>query len=61
MADQQTEVIELTLTESELCSYALLAHEDNITLNQWFINAATQYVSELTEEMEAHDKADGNK
>ena len=61
MADQQTEVIELTLTERELCSYALLAHEQDITLNQWFINAATQYCGELTEAMVIHDKANGNK
>jgi len=47
MADEPTEIIELTLTERELVGYALLAHEQDITLNQWFINAAMAYIGEL--------------
>jgi len=31
------EEIEITLSQEELCTYALLAHEADMKLNDWFI------------------------
>ncbi len=41
MTDQhpENEIIELHLTEHELLTYAMLAHELDITLNEWFMRA----------------------
>ena len=53
----KTEVIELVLPEHLLLTYALLAHDEDITLNQWFINAALAHLPEV----EDNGKADSNK
>ena len=37
--DDETEVIELKVSEHELLTYAMLAHEQDITLNEWFMRA----------------------
>lgn len=44
------EIIELHLTQDELCTYALLAHEEGITLNEWFIKATLAYCQALDKE-----------
>jgi predicted HicB family RNase H-like nuclease len=41
---EPTEVIEIRISEADLVTYALLAHEQDITLNQWFINAVMQRI-----------------
>ena len=41
------ETIELMLSETELLGYALLAHEQDITLNQWFLNAALAHIEAI--------------
>ncbi len=46
MADPKQEVIELVLPEHMLLSYAMLAHEQDITLNQWFLNAVVSHLNE---------------
>ena len=43
MSDQ-TEHIELEIDEHTLLSYAMLAHAEDITLNQWFTNAVRSYL-----------------
>ncbi len=50
----KTEVIELLLPEHLLLTYALLAHEQDITLNQWFVNAALAHVPEVDYNGEAN-------
>ncbi len=38
MSDK-TEIIELLIPEHELLTFAMLAHESGITLNEWFMRA----------------------
>ena len=59
MAESTTkmETIELIIPEHLLLTYAMLAHEQDITLNQWFLNA----VMERLNEVDANDKATLNK
>jgi len=35
----ETETIEIHLSEHELLTYAMLAHDEDITLNEWFVRA----------------------
>jgi hypothetical protein len=41
MTDQhpENETIEIHLSDHELLTYAMLAHEQDITLNEWFMRA----------------------
>ena len=44
MTDNKTETIEIHLSNEELVTCALLAHEEDITLNQWMVNACIKYI-----------------
>lgn len=39
-----TEIIELLVPEHQLLTFALLAHEQDITLNEWFMNAVMDHL-----------------
>lgn len=41
MTDQhpKNETIEISLCDHELLTFAMLAHEQDVTLNEWFIKA----------------------
>lgn len=40
------EVIELNLTQDELCMFALLAHDADMKLNDWFMMVLKDHMSE---------------
>ena len=52
----KTEIIELLIPEHTLLSYALLAHEQDITLNAWFIKAVTTHLEGVTDGKENSNK-----
>ena len=43
----KTETIELLLPEHTLLTYAMLAHEQDITLNEWFIKAIRAHLDKV--------------
>lgn len=49
MIDQhpKNETIEISLSDHELITFALLAHEENITLNEWFMKAIRHHLAEV--------------
>ncbi len=54
--DDKTEFIELVLPKHLLLNYALLAHEQDITLNQWFMKAVLSYIEGLDDVITNNDK-----
>ena len=58
MADERVEVIELVLSEHQLLSYAMMAHEEDITLNQWFLNAILSYCDTMKDETDVKANSD---
>ncbi len=46
MATPKNEVIELVLTEHDLCTFALCAHDMDLTLNEWMLMAVRQHMGE---------------
>ena len=62
MSDSNTkseryETIELLMPEHQLLTFALLAHEEDITLNEYFTQAVMYYI----QREQNHGKEDGNK
>ena len=47
------EEIEITLSQEELCTYALLAHEADMKLNDWFIMCVEKRLQMRQEELMA--------
>ena len=50
MSDSNTkpkyETIELLVPEHQLLTFALLAHEEDITLNEWFMHAILSHLDD---------------
>ncbi len=46
-----SETIELDFTDDELLRFALLAHEEGITLNQWLTNVVIRKVTSMQDDL----------